>query len=178
MLPVPAGLSTLSALTAYDEHSAKFITDAKYHNSRTGLVVLARWAARMVPGDVVDELGCVSWAPTATRRRRERGFDQAQIMARIVGRELGLPTRRLLRRSSAAAQTGRTRTERLSGPVFTPLRDRGSDSHRRLTTPSSILIVDDVCTTGATLIAAARALAGSGRAVHGLVIARTPAPGA
>ncbi len=178
MLEVPAGLSTLSALTSYDERSSKFITDAKYHNARTGLVVLARWAARMVPGHVVDELNCVTWAPTTARRRRERGFDQAQIIARIVGRTLRLPTRRLLQRSSGETQTGRNRIERLSGPEFTARAGWGLGSQPEIGSRGGVLIVDDVCTTGATLAAAARPLAVNGYVVHGLVIARTPAPGA
>lgn len=178
VLQVPEGLRSLTALTAYDERSAKFITDAKYHNSRTGLTTLARWSARMLADEVVNEVGLVTWAPTTVQRRRERGFDQAQIIANIVGRTLGLPTRRLLRRSSGAAQTGRNRIERLNGPVF--VVNTGLDRATRSATRqhNSVLIVDDVCTTGATLSAAAGALAGVCHGpLHGLVIARTPAPG-
>jgi len=178
ILQIPEGLRSLTALTAYDERSAKFITDAKYRNSRTGLMALARWSAEMLPDEIVAEVGLVTWAPTAARRRRERGFDQAQIIAGIVGRTLGLPTRRLLRRSTGAAQTGRTRIERLSGPVFVAHTGPARANRSAIGPHDSVLIVDDVCTTGATLSAAARALAGVGHGpLHGLVIARTPAPG-
>lgn len=178
ILQIPEGLRSLTSLTAYDERSAKFITDAKYRNSRTGLMTLARWSARMLPDEVADEVGLVTWAPTTNQRRRERGFDQAQIIAGIVGRTLGVPTRRLLRRSTGAAQTGRTRIERLNGPVFLAVGGLAGGS-RSVTRPrKSVLIVDDVCTTGATLSAAAGALARVGHGpLHGLVIARTPLPG-
>jgi predicted amidophosphoribosyltransferase len=178
ILQIPEGLRSLTSLTAYDERSAKFITDAKYRNSRTGLMTLARWSAWMLPDEVADEVGLVTWAPTTNQRRRERGFDQAQIIAGIVGRTLGVPTRRLLRRSTGAAQTGRTRIERLNGPVFLAVGGLAGGS-RSVTRPrKSVLIVDDVCTTGATLSAAAGALASVGHGpLHGLVIARTPLPG-
>ena len=178
ILQIPEGLRSLTSLTAYDERSAKFITDAKYRNSRTGLMILARWSARMLPAEVADEVGLVTWAPTTNQRRRERGFDQAQIIAGIVGRTLGVPTRCLLRRSTGAAQTGRTRIERLNGPVFRAVGGLAGGP-RSVTRPrKSVLIVDDVCTTGATLIAAAGALASVGHGpLHGLVIARTPLPG-
>src|SRR5215216_7999432 len=41
----------------------------------------------------------VTWAPTSRRRRRERGFDQAELVARHVARQLGVPCRRLLDRA-------------------------------------------------------------------------------
>jgi len=179
ILQIPEGLRSLTALTAYDERSAKFITDAKYHNSRTGLMALARWSARMLPEEVAGEVGLVTWAPTTVQRRRARGFDQAQIIAGIVGRTLGVPTRRLLQRSNGAAQTGRTRIERLSGPVFVAHTGSARAKRSAIRPRFSVLIVDDVCTTGATLSAAAGALASVGHGpLHGLVIARTPAPGA
>ena len=52
----------------------------------------------------------------APRRRRERGFDQGELLARHIGAQLGVPGRRLLDRDpTAGPQTGRTRRERLAG---------------------------------------------------------------
>ena len=108
----------------------------------------------------------VTWAPTTPERARARGFDQAELLARSVARHLGLPARRLLRRLPGPHQTGHSAHERRHGPRFSA---SGGDA-------GPVLVVDDVCTTGATLSAAAGALRGSGaRTVHGLVLARTPA---
>ena len=86
----------------------------KYRNRRAvaghlaGLLVnrLARSGQRV---DVV------TWAPTSRRRRGARGFDQAELVARHVARQLGVPCRRLLERPAGGRpQTGLGRAARLA----------------------------------------------------------------
>lgn len=141
----------------------------KYRNRRAiaghlaGLVV-NRLAAGGVRPDVV------TWAPTARRRRHERGFDQAELVARQVARQLGLPCRRLLDHTGAVGpQTGRGRAERQLRMVAPPLRasPRVPAAH--------VLVVDDVVTTGATLRAAAGVLRAAGATdVTMAAVAATP----
>ena len=140
----------------------------KYRNRRqvarhlAGLVVNAIVAA----GDhhTVD---VVTWAPTSDARRRSRGFDQGELVARHVARQLGVPCRRLLSRSGpTGTQTGRTRIERLHGPEF--VARPGLEGRQ-------VIVVDDVVTTGATLRAAAAALRHAGVAAPMLyAVASTP----
>lgn len=163
-LATPLGVESLLALTAYDEASGVFITAAKYGNARPALGALGQILADELGDEVRASVELITWAPTTPARRRARGFDQAQIIATALGRRLGRPVRRTLRRSGPGAQTGRSREERLTGPRFTA---------RSVSGP--VLIVDDVCTTGATLRAAAAALRAAGcPQVHAAVIARTP----
>lgn len=165
-LPVPAPLSSLDALVSYDDNSRRFIAALKYRNDRSSLSSFVDGLVLAYPLSPESSAGMLTWSPTTDLRRRERGFDQAMLLATRMGRRLGVRPRRLLRRLPGPQQTGRTLSERLVGPSFEAMgRGRGP-----------VVVVDDVCTTGATLAAAARVLLDSGySAVHGLVIARTPA---
>ena len=64
----------------------------------------------------------VSWAPTTPARRRARGFDQAEVLARAVARTTRLPCRGLLRRLPGPPQTGLPASERRRGPRFVAVR--------------------------------------------------------
>jgi ComF family protein len=142
----------------------------KYGNRRAlahhlaGLLVNRLIAADVRPADI----DVVTWAPTSRGRRRRRGFDQAEVVARRVAAQLGVPCRRLLERDGhGAPQTGLDRAARLQGPRFrTHPRVRGQ----------RILLVDDVVTTGSTLRSAESALRNAGAAtVRRAAIATTPA---
>ena len=142
----------------------------KYGNRRqlghhvAGLLVNRLLASGVRPHDI----DVVTWAPTSRKRRRRRGFDQAELVAQRVAVQLGLPCRRLLEREGDdLPQTGRDRVARLHGPVF-----RASPR----ATGERILVVDDVVTTGATLRSASAALQRAGaRGVVRAALATTPA---
>lgn len=165
LLGVPDGLDTLSALLAYDHRARPLVLAVKYRNARASLATLAPPLAALVPP--VGSGAVLTWAPTTRSRRRERGFDQGQLLARRLASSLARPMRPLLGRVDGPPQTGRARLDRLHGPQFVA----------RAPSPSEVVLVDDVCTTGATLAAAATALRDAGaHTVHGVVLARTPEP--
>jgi len=142
----------------------------KYGNRRqlahhlAGLLVNRLIAEGVRPADF-DVVTC---APTSVRRRHRRGFDQAEVVARRVAAQFGLPCRRLLERhDSGGPQTGRERVDRLHGPVF---RASPSAARRR------VLVIDDVVTTGSTLRSADAALRAAGaRSIQRAAVATTPA---
>ena len=135
-------------------------------HATTRSMAAAMWhrARPMIESDAV-----VTWAPTAKKRRRTRGYDQAEELARAFGREAGLAVHDLAKRVSPHAQHGAGRSDRArvgfdARPVF-PLGNW-----------PQIVVVDDVRTTGATFGAIARAIRDVGaEKIIGISYAATPA---
>ncbi len=115
---------------------------------------LARGVARAAGGAALPAIVAV---PTVAARRRRRGFDPAGVLAAALARRLDAPLVACLeRRDRAGRQVGSgRRARRAPGRLAFAARDP----------PARVLIVDDVHTTGATLDAAARALAAEGAIV-------------
>ncbi len=167
-LPAPAGLTALHVPFAYEGVVRELVARAKYRNRHAALGWLAE-AMTATIGDAAAGWVEVTWAPTTAARRRARGFDQAEVLARAVGAGLHLPVRARLRRRTGPSQTGASRADRALGPSFVPVAGRG----RRA--PGAVLLVDDVVTTGATMRSAAAVLHEAGiSAVVGSAAARRP----
>ena len=177
-----AGLSRAGALFHYDGPVRRAVVAAKTgarpdvfraaaRQMASLATALAKEPATELPNDGLPDDGLhddraapltlVTWVPASRRGRSERGFDQGRIMAGVVGRQLQLPTRRVLA-SGRTSQLGRGRAERLAAGGF---RARGAVS-------GSVLLVDDVITTGASMSSAASELRSAGAsAVIGISVA-------
>ncbi|MEQ1788348.1 MAG: hypothetical protein ABL966_14945, partial [Acidimicrobiales bacterium] len=83
LLPVPPGLVTCRAVTAYDAAAREVLVGLKNRDERARVTRWADALAALAPA--VDGI-VVTWAPTSDRRRRRRGFDQAELLARAVAR--------------------------------------------------------------------------------------------
>ncbi len=166
-MPAPEPLAGLCAAFLYTGPGRAMLAGLKYRNQRASVGWLAAAMAKCV-GEP-ECFAALTWAPTSPRRRRRRGFDQAELLARAVGKKLGLPVVSLLKRLDGAGQTGLNREQRFGAIQFKFVARR---------VPSgAVLLLDDVVTTGATLQAATRVLLQVGvPQVHGLVAAATPLP--
>jgi ComF family protein len=120
-------------------------------------------------------LTALTFVPLHPRRRRERGFNQAERLAAELSRALATPVVDALTRvRPTPAQVGLSQAERRVNLA-------GAFAWRAAQPPPKGLgLVDDVCTTGATLEAAARAVAEAGGSIGAflvLAVAQTlPAP--
>jgi ComF family protein len=155
----PPAFEEVRAAALFGGPLADAVHALKYRDRPALSRPLGAWLARRIalpPGLAVVAV------PLSRRRRIERGYDQAALLARRLARAAGLPLLpgALRRLRDTPPQVGRSRAERkgnvarafAAGPAV-----RGRD----------VALVDDVVTTGATADACARALreAGAGRVI-------------
>jgi predicted amidophosphoribosyltransferase len=165
----PAFVDGWVALFSYEGVARELTARLKYRNARPVVPWFADRLAAAAAGRF-EAIDAVTWAPTTTAHRRTRGFDHAQLLATAVARRLGRPARPLLARVSQEPQTGRPAAERRRGVAF-----RAVAASPTRAAPASVLLVDDVATTGATVRAAAAALREAGaQRVYAATVARTP----
>jgi competence protein ComFC len=106
----------------------------------------------------------LTWVPLGRRRRRSRGYDQAEVLARAVGSACGWPVVPLLERTvetrPQARRAGGERRRALGGAFRGLAEARGQ-----------VILVDDVLTSGATAAECARVLLAAGADEVGVLTA-------
>jgi predicted amidophosphoribosyltransferase len=152
------------APVAYDGAARALVHALKLRGLTATADLMAAQIAAGVPAELLADRTLVP-VPGNPRKRRARGFDPAERIARALARRTGLPTRAVLRaRAGAGSQVGAGREQRLRRAA---INVAGKP-------PRRALLVDDVQTTGATLEACARALKHAGsETVVAVTYART-----
>jgi len=146
----------------------KAIHRFKYDGLRDLAVLLGRLLGAYLERDPLPVEAIVP-VPLHPKRLRERGYNQSALLARQLGERTGLPVLEgsLLRVRETAPQVELSARERKEN-----VRGAFSCADERLA-GKRVLLIDDVCTTGATLEACSIALAQQGpRSVWALVLAR------
>ena len=141
------------APVAYEGIARRLVAALKFRGALALAEVMAAQMAANLPPPL-REVHAVVPVPAHRGRRRRRGFDPAELLARALARRLGLPLAPCLRRGGGRRQVGVGRAARRD-PARLAVTVRG-------TPPRRALLVDDVHTTGATLDACARALRAAG----------------
>ncbi len=152
---------------AYEGVVRTAVQHLKYRGLRSLVPEMARPMAWELAVTVPPPFTLVP-VPLHPARRRERGFNQAELLARELARLLDAPlsTGALRRTKDTSSQVSTsTRAERLRNVREAFAATDGVDG-------ATVVLVDDVTTTGATLLAAAQALLSAGAArVYGLTFA-------
>lgn len=143
-------LAALYAATLYEGLAKELVQKIKFDRAAAAAEPMARLMAMTIqtqPGMIVVPV------PTASSRIRIRGYDQSARIAQKIARSLNLTYAPLLMRKGQQRQVGSDKEMRQKQMQNTfEIRSSRPNEHK------SILLVDDVITTGSTIEAAARVL--------------------
>lgn len=153
------------SVTSYDWPAKELVWRLKFKQARAAGEEIGQMVAALLdasPGTVLTHI------PTAPSRIRQRGYDQARLIAKTASLKTGLPYKCLLVRESSSQQHGAGRRVR-----YAQAKDMFTANRQADITGQHIILIDDVITTGATLEAAALALKNAGaKQVEAIVFAQ------
>ena len=136
----------------YEDELRKLIHLFKYGRIQTLSAPLGRLLTLALPRE--QNFDVIVPMPLHWHKRWQRGFNQAELLAREIGRRTNAPVRNALRRvrntASQAGLTSAKRRKNVSGAFQAKRRSKLNGSR--------VLLIDDVMTTGATAASCARAL--------------------
>lgn len=147
----------------YQGPAGGLVRNLKYRGVHRLARVMAEDMVRACRGLEPMGVEMVVSVPMYPRRERQRGLNQSEVLARQVAVQMGAPFFRALRRVKNTRQQARLSPEARRRNLTGAFSADASVSGRR------VLLVDDVCTTGATARACAEALRDGGAAAVFLV---------
>ena len=153
------------AVTSYEDIGQELIKRLKFEGDQEAGRLCAQYMAEHAQAQNYD---IVVAATTTPARRRQRGYDQAELLAREVARRLRVPYVRALVRVKNVHQIGMDKATRAmqARGLYVAVKT-GQLSGAR------VLLIDDVVTTGATLASAKNTLLEAGaQSVETLAFAR------
>lgn len=152
----PDALTAVRSAVWLEDNARDLVHHLKYEGWWRAAEAMAHAMRNLEP---LAQPGLLVPLPLSTKRLKARGYNQAERIAAVLGRLRGRPVRAeaLIRRRDTRTQTALTPEERRAN-VEGAFEARGVRGQR-------VLVVDDVFTTGATLVSAAAALREAGATV-------------
>jgi len=147
---------------------AESVKGLKYEGERALARDLAPLLGREGNSELLERAEAVTFVPLSSEKLERRGFNQAELLARNLARAEGLPIFQTLYKSmETRPQADLGRAERL-------INVQGSFAYREEIDHDSVLLVDDVFTTGATVDECSKVLKRAGAArVYVATLARS-----
>ncbi len=160
-------LDAMASAVVLTGRSRRLVTTYKDQGEQRLAHDLAALMAPYIPPSWYQNAPALAYIPATGAARRRRGFDHGALLAQALAQETSLPVAPLLAVPSHRDQRLLTRRERAANASNSLSVVPGAS------VPSALIIIDDVCTTGSTLYAAATALRHAGAdALYGLTFAR------
>lgn len=139
-----------------DGVAQKLLHELKYKGNTPIGLVLGNWFAKHIENELKSaEVDYIIPLPLHRKKKRQRGFNQSEVIAKGMEKILGIPvlTDVLLRTTNSATQTQKGKVERWQN-VESLYEVRNTE----VIAGKNIFLVDDVITTGATIGSALEAL--------------------
>lgn len=143
----------------YEGKVREAILRLKFYGAAATAETLGALMAQCAAEHLSGEFDLVTWVPVSRKRRWKRGYDQAELLARAVCRAWGVKPVALLRKTmNNPAQSGLKEDAARRANVLGVYEMRpGAEVSGR-----QVLLIDDVCTTGATLTECSKVLREAG----------------
>ena len=157
-------LDIWAAVWYYDGYIRKSLHRYKFGRARHYAPAYGRLLAMKLTAAYPEGFDVLTWVPVSRIRKFTRGYDQVELLAEAVGRELGIePVRTLRKLRNNPPQSGISGIEKRRANVLGVYRIENPD----LVNGKRVLLLDDILTTGATAGECARVLLTAGaREVH------------
>ena len=151
-------VADMTALWMYEGHVRASLQRYKFSGARHYAEAYGRLLAMRIETDL-PRPEVITWVPVSAARRRQRGYDQVELLAFAVAGELALPAEKLLDkfRDNPPNSSLKTQPERKANVlgVYRAVRPEQIRGKR-------VLLLDDIVTTGATASECARVLRTAG----------------
>ena len=162
-------LDSFAAVWYYEGNVRASLLRYKFHNARSYSASYGRILAMKLLREYPDGFDVLTWVPVSRLRKLRRGYDQVELLAKAVGKELGMPpvpTLKKIRNNRPQSRLKGAEARRANVLGAYRILENTDVKGKR------VALLDDILTTGATAGECARMLLGAGaKEVHCAAVA-------